>query len=226
MKFDPENLRDLLKPGQTPQVVLGSEALTKNRNLANLVMRAIALQSDIDSEYSILLSEITKTNSVATNAMLNEVIGFQARRKIISAVVKTELSEDEQGVLLGLYELADKTSGHRNAFAHELWGSVSGLEDYLLMLKSKHYSAAHAPIQQKFARKEKITDEDGAKKLEFMIDKSKMYNKSHLDALLEEMNYIHSKLKELEIVLQAPTHVRQIAFASLSRELQTRNNKN
>jgi hypothetical protein len=218
LKYAPAKLLDLLTPGQVPDIVFGAQALEKNKAIAKLVMHAIAMQSFIDSQFSILLAEITKANAEIVAAMINAIVSAQLKKSVISDAARSaNLSENEKNVFLSLFSLAENTSKVRNHFSHHLWGSVSGFEDYLLLLHPKHYSSANAVIQQKHARGGTLTDEDADKRRDFLFSKSAMYSKGHLDGLIEEQNYIYGKLKELEILFQTPP-LRQIAFGALIYE--------
>lgn len=219
VKFTPVVLATLLRPGKIPVIVLGAEALEHNKALSKLVMQAISLQSSIDSQFSVLLAEITKTNAEIVSAMLSEVTSPSLMKGMISnAIDVSTLSDDEKTVLFGLLSLSKKTAEYRNDFAHHLWGLVSGFEDYLLLVPPKYYSAANAVIQQKRARGGMVSDEDGRRRDEFLLGECKMYNKGHVEGLLEEQNYIYGKLREIEMLLQAPVALKQIAFGALIYE--------
>lgn len=219
IKFEPNDLTDLIPTGAMPNIVFGADALEKNKSISKLVMRSIALQASIDSQIAILLAEIAKTHAEIVSAMFSEIRNASARRAVFtSAAQVANLSENQKKVLFGLISLSERTATKRNHFAHHLWGVVAGFEDYLLLLNPAHYSSANASIQQKHSRGGIVSAEDGIARTKFLISKSKMYSKENLEGLIEEQIYIYDKLKELEILFQAPTDVKRIAFDALIYE--------
>lgn len=214
----PQKLRELLKPGEIPVIAEGPSIFAHSKTLSLLILQAIALQSSIDMRRAHVIATMLGINAKAVTAMLNAITSTKIKSLVISAAAKKLLEGDALKGYLALNMLADKTLDERNRFAHSLWGSVKGFEDYFFIIGPIPYLNAHAVIQEKHSRREQITTQDGLDKLNYLIDNCWMYKKSDLDELLDDMNFLEERFKKIEMLVQGPAFLKQIEFSSLLRE--------
>lgn len=214
----PVKLRELLKENQIPNITEGPSIFEGNKSLSILVLQSIALQSSIDMHRANVLSLLLKINAKTVTAMLNAITSTKIKALVIKAAAKKLLDGDALKGYLALNMLADRTLDERNRFAHSLWGSVRGFEDYFFIIGPNPYLQGHAEIQEKHARGEQITQQDGLDKLNFLIDHCWMYGKPDLEELIETMTFLEQRFKKIEMLVQGPAFLKQIEFTSLLRE--------
>lgn len=212
-------LKDLIKDGKAPAITEGPAALEKYRTLSMLVLQAIAIQSMIEVRRARTLALMLRINSVAVTKML-DAIGTSLTGRVVKAAAQGILEDDALKGYLGLNVLAEETEFFRNRFAHGMWASVEGYGDFLLLIGPNTWLKAHAVIQQKLARKEAVTNQDGLDKFNHLVEHSEMFDKEKIEKLIEQMKFAEAKFTKLEWLLEGPEFLRNIELASLLSEPQ------
>lgn len=116
----------------------GYETLTERTELAQLVAQVIAVGAQIEYAQDRAVSTIVGHDNDLAFAMFASLKSPTVRKSTMSELAEDRLS----GAIRTTFNVAisayDTVSGHRNDFAHHIWGICDQLPDALLLSHPKH----------------------------------------------------------------------------------------
>jgi hypothetical protein len=125
-------------------VVFGSGLAPHDPQMASAVLNVISLWSQIEYNYSGILSRISKAEAVPIAAMFYAVVSGEARQAALFAAAKERLTPEQSSLVMGVIDTFKASRATRNSFAHHLWGSIPRRPDCVVLVHPKTFAKATA----------------------------------------------------------------------------------